>query len=133
MNQLRRMARPLLPLLLLGFSVMTIYTPASQAALISTHQILDQQQLQDTRNKLQEMLDRDSVKQQLSALGVDSKEIQARVDHMTDDEVAMMAEKMDQLPAGQGIVGTIVFIFLVLLITDILGYTDIFPFVKHHN
>lgn len=133
MNQLRRMARPLLPLLLLGFSVMSIYAPASQAALISTHQILDQQQLQDTRNKLQGLLNRDSVKQQLSAMGVDSKDIQARVDHMTDQEVAVMSEKMDQLPAGQGIVGTVVFVFLVLLITDILGYTDVFPFVKHHN
>ena len=133
MNQLRRMARPLLPLLLLGFSVMSIYAPASQAALISTQQILDQQQLQDTRSKLQQMLDRDSVKQQLSAMGVDSKDIQARIDHMTDQEVSVMAEKMDQLPAGQGIVGTVVFIFLVLLITDILGYTDVFPFVKHHN
>ena len=133
MNQLRRMARPLLPLFLLGFSVMSIYAPASQAALISTHQILDQQQIQDTRGKLQQYLDRDSVKQQLSTMGVDSKDIQARVDHMTDDEVAIMAEKMDQLPAGQGIVGTVVFIFLVLLITDILGYTDVFSFVKHHN
>lgn len=133
MNQFRRMTRPLLPLMLLGFSVMSIYAPASQAAMISTHQILDQQQIQDTRSKLQQLLDRDSVKQQLSAMGVDSSDIQARVDHMTDDEVAIMAEKMDQLPAGQGIVGTVVFIFLVLLITDILGYTNVFPFVKHHN
>jgi hypothetical protein len=133
MNQFRRMTRPLLPLMLLGFSVMSIYAPASQAAMISTHQILDQQQIQDTRSKLQQLLDRDSVKQQLSAMGVDSSDIQARVDHMTDDEVAIMAEKMDQLPAGQGIVGTVVFIFLILLITDILGYTNVFPFVKHHN
>jgi hypothetical protein len=66
-------------------------------------------------------------------MGVDSKDIQARVDNMTDREVAIMADKMDQLPAGQGIVGTVVFIFLVLLITDILGYTDVFPFVKHHQ
>ena len=133
MNQLRRMGRPLLPLLLFGFSVMSIYAPVSQAALITTQQILDQQQLQDTRSKLQQMFDRDSVKQQLSSMGVDSRDIQARIDHMTDQEVAVLAEKMDQLPAGQGIVGTVVFIFLVLLITDILGYTDIFPFVKHHN
>lgn len=133
MNLLRRMARPLFPFLLIGFSFMSIYAPASQAALISTQQLLGQKQLDDTRGKLQQMLERDSVKQQLAAMGVDSKDIQDRVKHMTDDEVALMAQKMDQLPAGQGIVGTLVFIFLVLLITDILGYTDVFPFVKHHH
>jgi hypothetical protein len=46
-----------------------------------------------------------------------------------------IADKMDQLPAGGStfgvIIGAAVIIFIVLLITDILGYTDIFTFVKH--
>jgi hypothetical protein len=133
MDQLRRKARPLLRLFLFAFCIMSIYAPASQAALITTKQVLNQQQIQDTRSKVQELLERDSVRQQLTAMGVDSNDIQARIDNMTDSEIATLSEKMDQLPAGQGIVGTLVFIFLVLLITDILGYTDVFPFVKHHQ
>jgi len=133
MNQLRRKTRPLLHLLLLAFTVMSIYVPASQAALITTKQILNQQELQETRSELQQLLNRDSVKQQLAVMGVDSVDIKLRVEHMSDQEIAIMADKMDQLPAGQGIVGTAVFLFLVLLLTDILGYTDIFPFVKAQN
>jgi hypothetical protein len=41
---------------------------------------------------------------------------------------------MDQLPAGGDAVGVLIgaslFVFIVLLITDILGFTDVFPFVK---
>jgi hypothetical protein len=43
-----------------------------------------------------------------------------------------LATNMDQLPAGgDSFIGALVFIFIVLLITDLLGLTSIFPFVKH--
>ena len=41
---------------------------------------------------------------------------------------------MEKLPTGGDVLVTIVFaalfVFVVLLIKDIVGYTDIFPFVK---
>lgn len=136
MNQLRKIGRPLLHLLLITFSAMSIYVPASQAAIIGTDQALNytinQQQLSDTRSQLKQMLAQDSVKQQLATLGVDDRDIQSRVDNMSDQELLVMADKMEQLPTGQGIVGLAVFLFLVFLITDILGYTDVFPFVNKH-
>jgi hypothetical protein len=49
---------------------------------------------------------------------------------MTDEEVRALNQKMDEMPAGSGVVGAVVLIFLVLLITDIAGLTDVFPFVK---
>jgi hypothetical protein len=65
---------------------------------------------------------------------VNPEEAKARVDSLTDQEVAEIAARFDQLPAGGNgigvIVGAAVLIFLVLLITDILGVTDVFPFVK---
>jgi hypothetical protein len=45
--------------------------------------------------------------------------------------VQTLAANMDQLPAGGDGLGLLVFLFIVLLITDILGFTNIFPFVKH--
>ena len=52
----------------------------------------------------------------------------------SDEEIRQIAGHMDELPAGEGglgvVVGAILIIFLVLLITDILGVTDVFPFVK---
>jgi hypothetical protein len=59
--------------------------------------------------------------------------VQARIDSLTDAEVHALASRLDQYPAGEG-VGTVLtvalIVFLILLVTDILGYTDIFPFVK---
>jgi cytochrome c1 len=69
----------------------------------------------------------------LVSQGLDPKEAQARIDGLSDAEVNDIANKLDQLPAG-GVLGTILIIaflvFLILLLTDIAGYTDIFPFVK---
>jgi hypothetical protein len=71
----------------------------------------------------------------MTAQGISPAEARARVDSLSDDEIMQIADKMDQLPAGGSafgvIVGAAVFIFVVLLITDILGFTDIFTFVKH--
>jgi hypothetical protein len=48
--------------------------------------------------------------------------------------VREIAGRLDQLPAGQSavgaVVGAILIIFLVLLITDLLGLTNVFPFVR---
>jgi hypothetical protein len=70
----------------------------------------------------------------LETWGVNPEEAKARVDSLTDQEIAEIAARIDHLPAGGNGIGTIVgaavLIFLVLLITDILGLTDIFPFVK---
>ena len=48
-----------------------------------------------------------------------------------------MADQIERLPAGGSAIGVIIgaalIVFLVLLATDILGYTDVFPFVKKHK
>jgi len=62
------------------------------------------------------------------------EEAKARVESLTDQEAAEIAAQIDQMPAGGSALGTLVgaaiLVFLVLLVTDILGYTDIFPFIK---
>jgi hypothetical protein len=67
-------------------------------------------------------------------LGVDPAEAAQRVAGLSDAEVQQIAGHLDQLPAGQSAVGAILgaalLIFLVLLITDLLGLTDVFPFVR---
>jgi hypothetical protein len=68
-------------------------------------------------------------------LGVDPGEAAARVASLSDRQIQDIAGRIEELPAGQGaagaIVGAALVIFIALLITDVLGYTDIFPFVKH--
>jgi len=136
MNRFRRLSRPFLHLILISFSAMTLYVPVSQASIIGTGQVLDQQHSQQLREnnikQLTQLLEQDSVKQKLASLGVDNADIQSRIDSLSNDELTILADNMDQLPAGQGLVSTLALIFLVLLLTDILGLTDVFPFVKKH-
>ena len=66
---------------------------------------------------------------QLQARGVNPTDVKARVAAMTDEEAAQVASRIDELPAG-GFLELIVFVFIVLLITDILGFTKVFPFTR---
>jgi hypothetical protein len=112
----RLLARMLILSLVLPF-------PA-HAALLTTDAALDQQRIAG-------LLERADVQERLRAYGVDPAEARARVAALTDAEAAQLVSNIDALPAGGiGIVGAIVLVFLVLLVTDILGYTKVFPFTK---
>lgn len=83
------------------------------------------------RDRVAQALARADVQARLEAHGVDRAQVQARVDALSDPEVAQLAERLDALPAGgDGFVGALVFVFLVLLVTDIVGLTKIFPFTR---
>ena len=131
MEKLRRLAKPVSHLVIAGLLALSVHLPAAQASLVGTEAVINANQVQHNRERLHQMLNREDVKSQLIARGVDPSQVQARVDSLTDQEVQTLAAKMDQMPAGGDVLGVIVFLFLVLLITDILGFTNIFPFVKH--
>ncbi len=116
--------------LLLIFVSMACFLPAAQAAMIGTGQIMGHSQVNQDRTHVKALLNRTELAAQLKDAGVDPVQLQARIDALTDEEVALLAEQLDQLPAGSGILGTVLVVFLVLLATDILGYTEVFPFVK---
>jgi hypothetical protein len=130
MHALRRITKPVSYLVLSGFMMLSLHVPAANAALIGTDAVVSAATGDAARAKLRAALERDDVKQALAERGANLADLQARVDSLTDQEVAQLSAKLDQLPAGGDVLGVLVFIFLVLLITDILGYTDIFPFVK---
>jgi hypothetical protein len=104
------------------------------AAMISTDLTVESQREQKSREELNEVIGRENVENYLIAQGIDPVEVKSRIDSLTDAEAIALADQIKELPAGGGAVGIIVgaalIVFLVLLVTDILGYTDIFPFVK---
>lgn len=96
----------------------------AHAGMVGTEDLLQ-------RERIHAFLDRADVQAQLIARGVNPQEVTARVAALTDVEAAELAARIDSLPAGGiGIVGAILVVFLVLLLTDILGYTKIFPFTR---
>ena len=114
---------------LISLMITSLQMPA-YADMIGTAAVIDQQQAVIDRGKLLAALSRDDVKEQLVAMGVDPQAARERVASLSDEELQSLNGHMQELPAGGDILGVAVFIFLVLLITDILGYTDVFPFVK---
>ena len=106
---------------------------AAQASLVSTEEAasevtLDQAQAQ--RDKVTAFLGRDDVRTALQAQGVDSVAAVERVKAMSDFEVSQLASRVDQVPAGGDVLGLIFTVFIVLLITDIVGLTKVFPFTR---
>lgn len=104
-------------------------TPA-HAEMVSTHSIAAESAAESTRQKLLRYLARDDVRAGLEQNGVSPAAAKARVDALSDDEVATVAGKIDTLPAGGEFVGVLVFIFVLLLITDILGFTKVYSFTR---
>jgi hypothetical protein len=110
---------------------MSIWVPSAQATLISTEQVTDNQTAVQNRERVRAFFDREDVQVQLQAHGVNSADAKSRVDALTDNEVASIAGHLDNLPAGgTDILGFILLVFIILLITDILGLTKVFPFTK---
>jgi hypothetical protein len=104
------------------------------AAMIPTEATINQNKAQEARDHLKSLISREDIRKSLVSQGIDPMEAKTRVDSLSDIEAITVANQIEQLPVGSGAIGAVivasVIVFLVLLITDILGYTDIFPFVK---
>ncbi len=107
------------------------------AVMIGTETVLDITRSEEARDYLNKILAREDVRASLVAQGIDPLEAKARVGSLSDAEAVSLADQIEELPAGGSalgiIVGALLIVFIVLLITDIMGYTDVFPFVKKHS
>jgi len=133
MELIRKLSKPTAIFLSFYMLMLACPYPSAWAAMIGTEAIINVERGQSPRDYLNNLLAREDIQTALVSQGLDPKEAQARIDGLSDAEVNDIANKLDQLPAG-GVLGTILLIaflvFLILLLTDIAGYTDIFPFVK---
>ncbi|HEX4596441.1 MAG TPA: PA2779 family protein [Burkholderiaceae bacterium] len=105
----------------------------AHAALVSSAQLLQGEST--ARDKINAFLARAEVQRQLVARGVEPAEVKARVAALSDDQAQDLAARIDQLPAGGDagvgdVLGVLLLIFVILLITDILGLTKVFPFTR---
>lgn len=131
----RRFAKYICYFVTMTMLLMSMPVQTVQATMVRTETVLTLSTAKNVRENLNQFLKREDVKAIMMVQGISPVEATARVDSLSDAEIMQIADKMDQLPAGGStfgvIMGTAVIIFIVLLITDILGYTDIFTFVKH--
>ena len=117
----------------LGFAGLPI--PAVHAELVATDRIEAKEQARPSaRVFLGSLLERADVRAALEGRGVSAQDAKARVAALSDDEVERLAAKIDSLPAGGNGFETVLWVglivFLILLLTDILGFTKVFPFTR---
>jgi hypothetical protein len=135
MKQIRSSVKPVGIFMAVFMFMLSGPFQSAMAAMVGTEAVVDTERARDARNYLQSLLTREDVQSMLISQGIDPQEAKDRLDSLTDEEVTRVAEQLQELPAGGNGFFTLLLIvaflvFLILLITDITGYTDIFPFVK---
>ncbi len=107
-------------------------TPA-YAGIMGTERAIHAEQAGHERQMLLTQLERQEVRDQLTALGISPEDAQSRVAMLTDEQVRELNKSIEQLPAGSGLESILVIlliVFLVFVITDAVGATDLFTFIN---
>ncbi len=94
------------------------------AELAGNAQVLSASELGAQRNWIQ---------QQLEANGVSANDAALRVSSLSDQQVQQVQQRLEEMPAGAGVGTVLVIGFVVLVITDLVGLTDVFPFIRPAN
>jgi hypothetical protein len=119
--------------LFLSLLILLVSFGQAQAAIIANNQVIQQIELASDKEDLLQMINRIDVQEQLLDMGVNAADIENRINQMTQEEIAQLNQQLDELPAGGDVLGIIVLIFIVFVITDVIGATDIFPFIHPVN
>lgn len=113
--------------LVAGFGLLsTTFAGAVNAAMIGTQSAVSMEQRAEYVSDIQGWLAHDAVKEELVELGVDPATASERVAAMTVEELETLHTRIDDLPAGAGVVEVVGIVFVVLLILELVGVTNIF-------
>lgn len=127
MAPFRRVVAAVVAACVFGTSMPVLAAPQPAPSLITTEEATGH----PVQQRVAEMLTRDEVRVALAARGVDPAQVEARVAALTPAEAQQLADQLDRAPAGaSSVLGVLFAVFIILLVTDILGLTKIFPFTR---
>ena len=134
MKLLRQKAKPVSVFMTILMLLLAVPYQSAFAAMIDTEAVIDMARGQEVRDYLNRIMAREDVQAVFTSYGINPLEAKARLDTLSDAEIVRLYDQIEQLPAGGSDLGTafiaVGVIFIVLFITDILGYTDVFSFTK---
>ena len=134
MTVLRKTLKPMSLSLAVIMFLIAAPVQSVPAAMIDTETIMDSARGREAREYLHQLMARKEIQAAIVAQGIDPHEAWTRINSLSDNEVIRIAEQIDQLPAGAGVIEFLVIIilagFIVLVILDLTGVTDVFPFIK---
>ena len=132
MKIFRSYARPIAMVVIVMMTAVSVPVGPAYAVLVGTDTVISDSGA--AMERISAFLERADVVAELEALGVSPDEARARIAALSDAELNRIAGKIDSLPAGEGILGAVLgaalIVFIVLLITDLLGATDVFSFTN---
>lgn len=105
---------------LLGVPRMTM------AGTVGTHAMMQIEARQAKVDHLQQAMLREDVGAALVALGVTPEAAQQRIAALSDQELLALEQQIDTLPAGGSLLAVVGVVFVVLLILDLTGVTNVF-------
>jgi len=131
---LRKTKKGIIFIVIFSFMVFDFSIQIAKGEIIDSETAFAITKHEDSRARISAFLNRQDVQIAMVQHGVNPEEAQKRVHGLSDQEVLKVARAMDQMPAGGdgvgAVVGAAVFIFVVLLITDLLGLTHVFSFIN---
>ena len=134
MNVLRKTLKPMSLSLAVMMFLIAAPIQSVTAAMINTETIMDSARGREAREYLHQLMARKDIQAAIVAHGINADEAWARINSLSDDEVIRIADQIDQLPAGGGLAEFLLIIilvgFIVLVILDLTGVTDVFTFIK---
>jgi hypothetical protein len=134
MKLLRQKAKPVSVVMAILVLLLAVPYQSVFAAMIGTETVIDLVRGQEARDYLNRMMIREDVQTAFTSYGITPLEAKARLDTLSDAEIIRLYNQMEQLPAGGSSLGTafiaVGVIFVILFITDLLGYTDVFSFTR---
>lgn len=133
MKHLSGLARSVALIMAVVIGLTSLPFQAAYAGLVTTDQVIAEVAQADQRERVKGFLAREDMRRQMETMGVDPEEAIRRIDGLSDAEVSRIAGQMDQMPAGGDViialVGAALALLLLLVILDLLGVTDVFPFI----
>jgi hypothetical protein len=134
MKLLRQKAKPVSVFMAILVLLLAVPYQSAFAAMIGTETVIDMVRGQEARDCLNQIVTRQDVQAVFLSYGIDPLEAKARLDTLSDTEIVRLYDQIEQLPAGGSDLGTafiaIGVVIIILFITDLLGYTDVFSFTR---
>ncbi|TRY30722.1 PA2779 family protein [Aliiglaciecola sp. M165] len=119
--------------LLLGvFLSLSAFIGSAHAEAISSATIMKSQHAFYNKQQIIQMVSREDVQNQLVSLGVNKEDAIVRINVMTDSELNQLNAHLNDAPAG-GVVGAVLTVLAIVAILDLLGVTDVYPFIRPVN
>lgn len=123
--QIEKFQRACVALVSVSVLALGMQTPAV-AGIVGTSEAVSAARQETPLSTVQAAIARDDVRAKLADLGVNAAELDSRLAALSPAELSMLADKLDQAPAGGDALAVIGIVFVVLIILELVGVIDIF-------